>query len=383
MSVSSFSAKHDTGDPVRNAELAVRDLREQTAGRRFAQVIYFAGSGAYDMERTAALMKEAFPDALTAGCSASGEMLDEQMLTDSIVAMGFGPGVFESFDMTVLRRLDDAGAKNNPRAQVAEAFARFEKTLGSPMAAHDKYVGFVLADALQYYVEPVLDAVGDLTSVPFIGGNAGDNAAFRNTPVLFDGRAYTDAVVLGVAKPSGKFALLKTQGLRLLDRTFVITGADEERRVVTHFDGRPAATVYSEAIGVPEESLEFAGAFAEWPFGLMAGDEPYLEVGFERLPDSSIRFVTAMKEGMRLRLGRMTDIVDSTRAALEGVRERLGGISAILHINCISRGAELKKQGNVDAFGALFHGFPHIAFGSHGECHIVLANQTSIMLVFG
>ncbi len=385
MPISSHSAQHDTGDPVRNAELAVADIKKHidAAGAPPAHIAFFAHKS-YEPKRAAALMRDAFPNAVTFGCASSGEICGVTMTRGAFVAMAFPPGVFEQFDITVLERLDKAGKPGNPRHQVEEAFRRFETTLGKPVALldFDEYVGLAFADGVPYYVEPVLEAAGDLTSVSFIGGIAGDDGAFAYTPVFLNGVAYTDAVVLGIAKPAGKFALVKTQGLEILDKTFVVTGSDEEKRLVTHLDGMPAATALSEVIGVPEEKMDFNGTFVDWPFGLMAGEDPFLRVALERLPDNSLRFINSVKEGMRLKLGKMTDIVESTEKSLNEVRERLGGISAIFHINCMSRQDDLIKQGKTEAFGALFGGIPHAAFSSQGEIYIAIANETSIMLVF-
>ncbi len=386
MSISSHIAQYTTADPVRNAELAVGEIKKQidAANANPAQIAFFAHKS-YDPKRAAACMREAFPNAVTFGCASSGEIHKETVTRGAFVAMAFPPETFERFDIAVLERFDPAGNPNNPRRQVEDAFSRFEATLGRSMDSleFDQYVGLAFADGLQYYVEPVLEAVGDLTSVSFIGGIAGDDGAFAHTPVFLNGNAYTDAVVLGIAKPSGKFALLKTEGLKILDKTFVVTGSDEEKRLVTHLDGRPAAVVLSEIIGVPPEKMDFNGTFVDWPFGLMAGEEPFLRVALERMPDDSLRFLNSVKEGMRLKLGQMVDIVESTRRSLEEMRERLGGISAIFHINCMSRQDDLIKQGKTEAFGALFKGgYPHTAFSSQGEIYIAIANETSIMLVF-
>ncbi len=385
MGISSFFAKYDSADASENADAAVRDVKNQMAGLKPAQVLYFAAKN-YAPDRLAAAMRDAFPGAVTFGCASSGEIVNANMMTGALAVMAFEQDAFEFFDIAVLRRLGPDGKPADPAKQVEEAFAQFEAKLGRSIASleseYDKYVGLTFADGLPYYLEPILDRVGDLTSVPFIGGIAGDDGAFAFTPVFYDGKSYTDAVVLALVKPKRKFTIVKTQGLALLDTVFTITGAVEEKRLVTHLDGRPAATVYSEAIGVPEEEMDFAGAFFDWPFGLMVGDEPFLRVAVERLPDSSLRFLNSLKEGMRLKLARTADIVDTTRKSLEELRGRLGTISAMLHINCMSRHYDLMKAGEDAEFGALFAGYPNTGFASQGEVYIAIANATSTMLVF-
>lgn len=390
--ISSYCARHDDSDPVRNAELAARDIQRQAAGTSPAQVIFFA-AGNYDPARIASAMREAFPGAVTLGCSTSGEIIDGKLVAGSVVAMTFGAGVFEFFEFAFLSRLDAAGKPNDPRAQVVETFGRFASKLGRPVGSleHDEYVGLAFADGVPYYIEPVLEAVGDMTDVPFVGGIAGDDGRFAYTPVFCDGEMRTDAVVLALAKPSGKFRLVKTMALEILDRTFIVTGADEEKRLVTHLDGRPAAEAYREAVGEitggvfaePADAMTFAGTFSRWPFALMVGDEPYLRVALEVMPDGSLRCLNAVKEGMRLKQSRMSDLVGTTAEDMRKVRAELGNISALLHINCITRHQELLQLGKDGEFAALFAGYPSVGFSSQGEFYIAIANQTSTMLVFG
>ncbi len=383
MGISSHTVRHDSPDPVKNAEAAALDLKTQLAGREPAQLIFFA-AGCYDPARIASAVQEAFPKTITFGCSTSGEIVDGALATGTVAAMAFDAGAFDFFDITLMHRLDASGKPNDPRQQVMDAFSRFGEKLGRPVGSleHDKYVGLAFADGIPYYIEPVLETTGDLTDVPFIGGIAGDDGKFAYTPLFFRGEMHTDAVILGLVKPAGRFCLVKTEGLEVLDRTFTVTGADEANRLVTHLDGRPAAAVYSEAIGVPEEGMDFENTFAKWPLSLMVGNEPYLRIAVERMPDSSLRFLNAVKEGMRLKLSRVADIVDTTRASMEEAKARLGSISALLHINCMSRHHELVGAGKCDAFGALFKGYPNAGFSSHGEFFIAIANQTSTMLVF-
>lgn len=385
MGMAIYTVQHISPNTVANADAAARELREQAASSKTAQIIYFA-SDDYNPARLAAAMKRAFPSALTLGCASNYGLAGCEFVEKSVVAIAFDEDMFDFFDCAVIRRTDASGAPANPAAQVEEVFAQFEKKLGRSMAEleHDRYVGLAFADGREYYIEPVLERAGDLTSVPFIGGVASDGGRFTYTPVFCDGAMHADAVVLALAKPRGRFALVKTEGLELQDKTFTVTGVDEAKRLVTHLDGRPAAAAYREAIGFPEKDMELFGVLDQWPLGLMAGDTPFLRVATEELPDGSLRFLNAVKEGMRLKIGRPADIVETTRVSMEKVRAELGGISAVLHINCLSRLFVLQRQGQekMEEFGRLFAGCAHAGFFSHGEFYIAIANITSVMLVF-
>ena len=66
MSISSHIAQYTTADPVRNAELAVGEIKKQidAANANPAQIAFFAHKS-YDPKRAAACMREAFPNAVT------------------------------------------------------------------------------------------------------------------------------------------------------------------------------------------------------------------------------------------------------------------------------------------------------------------------------
>lgn len=383
MGMISTYARRVGADSGRNAENAVAGIKKDFSGHKPAQVVFFAGAS-YDHDRLAALMRDAFPDALTFGCSTSGEIANGVMLNDSVAAMAFEDDVFESFRIGVVRRLGEDGRPVDPRVATDHVLDGFEHEMGRPLMDLDfsQYVGLAIADGRQYFPEPVLDRVGERTNVIFIGGLAGDDGRFVDTPVYHDGRALRDAMLLMLAKPRGRFGLVKTQGLKVSDRVFTVTRANEAERRVDEFDGRPAAMVLSEAIQVPVELMDLRGTFARWPFGLMVNGEPLLRVALEVLPGGGLQFAHAVGEGMRLVLSTPDDIVSTTASALEEARERLGGISGILHFNCMSRHHTLAERHELKDFGDLFRGFPNAGFSSHGEIYVAIANQTSTMLVF-
>src|SRR5690606_27093957 len=136
-------------------------------------------------------------------------------------------------------------------------------------------VGMVFHDGMSGLEEAVMDRLGDLTNVPFVGGSAGDDARFETTHVFLDGEARTGASLLLLLTPPGPYRILKTQSFEVLEPTLHVTVADEAHRTVKSFNGKPAAVAYAEAIGVPV--AELADHFMEHPVGLvMADGAPYV-----------------------------------------------------------------------------------------------------------
>src|SRR6185437_1775777 len=110
--------------------------------------------------------------------------------------------------------------------------------------------GFLLIDGLSLSEERVASslfhALGD---VPFIGGSAGDDLAFKETFVFADGEFHRDAAVLLLFETSLPVRTLKLQHFAPTGVRMVIAGADPDRRIVTEINGEPAAKAYARLIG--------------------------------------------------------------------------------------------------------------------------------------
>ncbi|MDR1519193.1 MAG: hypothetical protein LBU23_03485, partial [Planctomycetota bacterium] len=213
MSILAAHAQFQSADRAENARVAAKKLGEELAGVRPSHVVYFAARN-YEHAVLARAMRDAFPGAVTFGCSSAGEIVNEQLFRNSVSAMAFSHGTFDFFAAALIPRLTADGKPTDIREAVGAALAGFGKRLGREISSLDytKYVGLVLADGIKYFIEPVVDRISDLTTIPFIGGLAADDARFLDTPVYLDGRAVNDAALLLLLAPSGKFGLLKTQG---------------------------------------------------------------------------------------------------------------------------------------------------------------------------
>jgi hypothetical protein len=350
---------------------AVADIRKQLEESDPRMVVFFA-SPAYPPEQLAAAMADAFPSAVTFGCSTAGEIVTGRMLTQSVVAMAFGEEAVRSVKVEVLHDLD---------RESHDAFTSFERHFNTRMIDMDpgRYVGIMLIDGLSRREELILDRIGDLTNVNFIGGSAGDDLRFCATHVYANGKSHTHAAVLALLEPAVPFSLLKTQSFSPQPQKLMVTKVNEEEREVEEFDHKPAAVAYAEAVGVPVE--EVAEHFMDNPLGLLFEGEPFVRSP-QRVKGGSIVFYCSVKEGMELSLLRSTDIIADTAAALESARKERGEISAIINFNCILRTLELRQKGLDGQYGDLFSEVPTIGFSTYGEQFIGHMNQTATMLLF-
>ena len=354
-----------------DAQNAVADLKAQFKGFDPNLVIFFA-SPSFNPEEIAERMETAFPTAETFGCSSSGEIVTGKMLNKSVVAMAFNKQAIKDCKVEVIDNLN----KESQRA-----FNTFQRHFGQPMKEMDpgRYVGIILIDGLCCKEELIMDKMGDLTNVTFIGGSAGDDLKFENTFVYANGKCYSHAAVMAIIEPAGEFSFIKTQSFCELPKKLQVTKADEYAREVLEFNSKPASAAYAEALGV---SMDEAGKrFMHNPIGLVFEGEPFVRSP-QRFKDDGMVFYCSIKEGMELSLLESTDIIASTKEAIEAKKGELGEISGIINFNCILRTLELGQKGLCEEYGKLFAEVPTVGFSTYGEEYIGHINQTATMLVF-
>jgi hypothetical protein len=354
---------------------AVAELKSQLKDFNPGLILFFASSS-YPAQEISKAMKGGFSQADVIGCSTSGEIASGKMFDNGISGLAFSKNAIADLKIEVCCNIC---SDKNP---VSCAFDSFEKHFGKSMADLDpsKYIGIVLIDGISGQEEVINDKIGNLTNINFIGGSAGDDLKFRNTYVYHNGEVYTEAALLAVLKPTGKFSILKTQSFKSTGKVLKVTRTNEKNREIIELNGKPAVKAYAEALNVPEEKL--SDHLFKNPLGLMFSEtEPFVRSP-RVIEKDSVLFYCSVKEGMELNLLNSTDIIKDTAKALEEKKKELGGISAIVNFNCILRTLDLKQQNRTQEYADLFKSVPTAGFSTYGESYIGHINQTATMLVF-
>ncbi|WP_378953367.1 FIST signal transduction protein [Pelosinus sp. sgz500959] len=352
---------------------AVQEIQSELAACQPKVVLYFASSS-YNPQEIAHNMEQAFPGATVFGCTTSGELISGKMSKNSIVAMGFTSDIIGDINIQIVQKI-------STEDHVQEVFKGFEDYYHTPALELDpeKYVGIVICDGLTKAEEKIIDSIGNLTNVTFIGGSAGDDLKFASTYVFANGQAYSNAALLALLKPISKFDFIKTQSFNPTNKALVATKVDEANRVVIEFDHKPAVEAYAEAIGHSVDSV--GNGFMSHPLGLMIDDEPYVRSP-QQVNDGAITFYCNVKEGMEMSVLESTDIIADTTAVIEEKQAEVGSIKAIVNFNCILRTLQLDSQGTSEQYGKIFTHIPTIGFSTYGEAYIGHINQTATMLIF-
>jgi len=349
------------------------DINGQAQGLDAKMVLYFASSK-FDQVVFGDKMKKAFAGSTVIGCSTAGEIVSGKMLKESVVVMILGSDIIDDVNVRII---EDVKSQNT----IPEAFKAFEEYYKTSMSTMDinEYVGLILIDGLSVAEERIMDKIGNLTNVNFIGGSAGDDLGFKATYVCADGEVYTNAAVLALMKPATGFDIIKTQSFKNLDIQLTATKVDEASRTVFEFNGKPAAKAYAEALEI--DVAEAEDRFMSNPLGLMVGDEPFVRSP-QKIVDGGIVFYCNIIEGMDLNILESGDIVKDTSKAIQVKEKDLGGIAGIINFHCILRTLELEKKDLTREYGEIFSDINTIGFSTYGEEFLGHINQTATMLVF-
>jgi hypothetical protein len=355
--------------PEKNAA----ELADQLSDISPKLILFFASSNFEPAVLGPAIQKQ-FPTADIIGCTTAGELVNDKVLKNSVVAMAFDA---EALDDVVVGVVENLKTEN----QVPQVFAAFEEHTGQRMIDLDinQYVGLILIDGLSGAEEKVMDKIGDLTNILFVGGSAADDMKLQTTYVFANGKAYTNAAVLALLKPKVGFDVVKTQSFCSTKKVLKATRVNEAERIVYEFDGQPAREAYASAVELPVDQA--SSKFMDQPFGLMVEGDPYVR-GLREFQDDSLVFFCQVKEGMELSLLQSTDIVQDTRTVIQEKMEKLGQFSGLIHFNCCFRALQLEQWGQFDEYGKIFTDIPTVGFSTYGEQYLGHINQTSTMLIF-
>ena len=162
-------------------------------------------------------MKAAFPRTAGIGCTTAGEISSGTMTTCSMVPMALPPEIVRP----PLRWL----RTSRVRWPSLPLWRALSPQMGAPLSELelDTHVGLILADGLSGAEEAIVERIRDSTDIPFVGGSAGDDLAFRATLVAANDCTFEHAAVLALLRVPAGYRIIKTQSFRLLGKVLTAT----------------------------------------------------------------------------------------------------------------------------------------------------------------
>jgi hypothetical protein len=245
-------------------------------------------------------------------------------------------------------------------------------------------VALFLVDGLSHREEMLTMTVQEaLGEVPLIGGSSGDDLAFHETFVFYEGAFRRDAAIVAILESWRPMHVFRTQYYTPGSAKMVITGADPVNRVVTEINAEPAAAEYARILGVTEAELS-PEYFALHPPMVRAGGEYYCRSIQSANPDGSLTFYCAIDEGIVLTLGEAHDVMAEMEALFDRLDATVGGIDRVVGFDCVLNSVYLEQRQLRRAVSGLFAERRVVGFNTYGEQFRALhVNQSFSGLAIG
>ena len=291
-------------------------------------LVYF--STKQNPEQLATTVAEIFPNAQIAGCSTSGEFLDDQRYEDSLVILGISSPKMR-WQVGVLENID----KFNP-AQADQLIDQLTKGINNNTELNKKHnFCIVLQDGLAMREELITAALTTkLDPVPLLGGSAGDDLKFQQTSQIANGKAFTRSVVVILGYSEIPFAIIKDQHYTPAGEMVVVTDADASKRRVFTLDGYPAAEFYAEMVKAEVKEVG-EKQYGQHPLIYSENNKQYIRSIQKIEDDGSITFYCAIEQGILLELGRPQSPDQALQHSLERLEEKLGSVNTMFVFSCI------------------------------------------------
>lgn len=325
----------------------------------FAQIILFISPRA-DLPDLTASLSAAFGATPVIGCTTAGEISGQGYTEGEIVAVGLPAAHFAADcllvpDLTALNAQSLIGQLIRRRAALAEA---------QPDWDHE--FAFLLVDGLSTREDALTAALAPgLGPLPLFGGSAGDGTDFRETRVLWQGRALKNAAVLLLVRTPCRVKVFNLDHLVPTERRMVVTEADPSRRVVRQINAEPAAAEYARLLGKdPAQLTTFT--FAAHPVVVRIGGRHHVRAIQRVDQNGDLIFFSAIDEGLVLTLAEPQDMVAHLDTELGRLSDH-GAPAAILACDCILRRMEALEKQKSGAISAVLRAHNVMGFSTYGE----------------
>jgi hypothetical protein len=330
-------------------------------------VLYFGTRDALACGTRYDELRKLFPRAHIMGCSTGGQIDNNDINDDEIVAAAVS---FGATRLKVCRQ--DIGDPQRSRD--------YGEALGRALQADDLAGVFVLSDGLNVNGSELVAGISDVigAKIPLTGGLAGDGANFKETLVGADCAPRPRTIAgLGFYGPAIRVGHGSAGGWDLFGPRRKVTRS--AGNVLFELDGEPALDLYERYLG-PEESKALPGSALLFPIQVYDVEQPDSAVVRTVLAIDrearSMTFAGDIPQGwtaqlMRGNLDRLAaGAADAARQARNGLKAKNDDQRFSILVSCIGRRLLMGQRTSeeVEAAGAeLGLGTLRLGFYSYGE----------------
>ena len=363
--------------------------RGDAAGR--VLVLVFASPYYKDHQKPLKELLQQYPDATMAGCSTSGEILNNRVMDDSIVV-----AVIE-FEKTTIKMIGVPVVKPDKSFSVGEY-------LGEQLQSNDLKSVILFSDGVKVNGSQLVCGVNSALpeTIVVAGGLAGDGGRFKQTWVIQQGEILPDHVLgIGFYGDSIIIGCGAEGGWDIFGQERTVTRSD--KNVVYSIDDQPALALYKQYLG--DRVSELPAAALLFPLAIRKESDDDAEKGGRFLvrtilavneEDQSMMFAGDIEEGSKVQLMKTnyTGLVLGASEAAKQAGKDFSIPSDILSIavSCVGRRLVLGERTDeeleavVDILPEKTHQIGFYSYGEispHGVGYCDLHNQTMTLILIG
>lgn len=360
----------------KNIEKSVLEIKEELSQVESNLILYFCTSD-YDAKSISEKMKQAFPGAVTLGCTGNALYSTGKNITNGIVVTALSSDLIEDYKFEIIDYNDDTC--------YVEVFKSFDEYFSVDNGNYDpdKYIGVSILDWNPDYNEDFMDKVGEYSNILFAGGTAGGEKIERQyTKIYADGKPFKDVGLLLILKSRYKFEVFKTQSFEPTGYKLVPTKiSSDNKKIVEEFNNQPAAKEFAQAININKSALN--NEFVNHHIGLDVDGEMYTYVGDKVLDKDKILFYSGLiHENFHYEALKYADIVNDLVAVFKAKNINRNNTLGVLNFDCLGRSIRLNKENKYDEYIKAFQEIPLAGIVSFGEEYICHNNGTMVLIVF-
>lgn len=347
------------------------------------QAVIFVAAIDFDFAALSARLKERFANAEVVGASTAGEISPQGFLNGNIVLTT----MYDS-GTRVKGVFIDHGSKY-PIAYKPDIEAAL-RSCGIAVAdsnSHRNAFAIAFTNAVYNAEETILSnfyAIIKNDKFRLAGGTAGYTGSVPKSYVSYNGQVTQDGAVMLFVKTSCKFDIRQEVIFNPTGKRVFVTKSDPMKREIATLDGRPAATVYAEQLGVSEAAA--AQQTFENPFGRYVNGSIHIAALAGLSADKKITLFARITPNSTLEMMHIGNPLQKADETCEEIRKVVPKPKFTFLMTCITRtiafGNMHIAQDIIGKYNAAFPTF--CGFSCYGEQNgRAHCNQTLVSVVIG
>ena len=254
---------------------------EQAAGRLDSPqlVLFFCRKDS--LAEAAECLARAFPDIPTMGLCSPHILHNGDILREDIILVSFEREQDFAITSGVIKDVEECPVQH---------IYRFQQSVDAVDPGENNTICLEYCTNTEEQLVTTLNSVLDKYSIPLMGTTAFEGFDhYGASKVAYNGNVYADACIYAIIKYLKGTAKIYYENIFRQNNARVcqVTKADFAKSIVYELDGRPAADVYCEAMGITSYD-KIPDMRIRYPFGRIVGDRYYVASVGEVFEDGSM-----------------------------------------------------------------------------------------------